>query len=113
MDTLAAIARQQAVMDTIADLIVAAGAGRTLSAALPHVVDDPRLVTANAVFGTLGSIAYTLGLGTAVALLQTGPPRTTATRPWPHRPDASPRRCLPAGRSPSTRSDPTRLPATA
>jgi MFS family permease len=40
-----------------------------LSAALPHVVEDRRLVTANAISGTLGSICYSLGLGIAVSLL--------------------------------------------
>lgn len=41
-----------------------------LSAALPHVVEDRRLVTANAISGTLGSICYSIGLGTAVSLLR-------------------------------------------
>ncbi len=35
-----------------------------LSAALPHVVATPRLVTANAVATTLGTVAYSVGLGT-------------------------------------------------
>jgi len=42
-----------------------------LSAAIPHVVGDRRLVTANALSGTLGSIAYSLGLGSAVLLIRT------------------------------------------
>ncbi|NJC68848.1 MFS transporter [Planosporangium thailandense] len=42
-----------------------------LSAAIPHVVDDRRLVTANALNGTLGSICYSLGLGSAVVLVKT------------------------------------------
>jgi MFS family permease len=42
-----------------------------LSAAIPHVVDDRRLVTANAVSGTLGSICFSLGLGSAVILVKT------------------------------------------
>jgi MFS family permease len=42
-----------------------------LSAAVPHVVDDRRLVTANALSGTLGSICFSLGLGSAVVLLKT------------------------------------------
>jgi hypothetical protein len=42
-----------------------------LSAALPHVVADRRLVTANALSGTLGSISYSLGLATAIVLLET------------------------------------------
>jgi MFS family permease len=42
-----------------------------LSAALPHVVADRRLVTANALSGTLGSLCYSLGLATAIALLET------------------------------------------
>jgi len=37
-----------------------------LSAAIPHVVEDRRLVTANALAGTLGSVASAIGLGTAV-----------------------------------------------
>lgn len=41
-----------------------------VSAALPHVVADARLVTANAVSTTLGTVSYTLGLGTAVGLLR-------------------------------------------
>jgi MFS family permease len=42
-----------------------------LSAAVPHVVDDRRLVTANALSGTLGSICFSLGLGGAVLLVKT------------------------------------------
>jgi MFS family permease len=42
-----------------------------LSAAVPHVVDDRRLVTANALSGTLGSICFSVGLGSAVVLLKT------------------------------------------
>ncbi|WP_422734561.1 MFS transporter [Micromonospora sp. WMMD558] len=54
--------------------LVVIGLGRLLlsglSAATPHVVSDQRLVTANAVGGTAGSVAYSLGLGCAL-LLQT------------------------------------------
>nr|WP_275941243.1 MFS transporter [Planosporangium flavigriseum] len=42
-----------------------------LSAAIPHVVADRRLVTANALSGTLGSICFSLGLGSAVILVKT------------------------------------------
>ncbi|MEV4510410.1 MFS transporter [Dactylosporangium sp. NPDC049525] len=42
-----------------------------VSAATPHVVDDDRLVTANAVSATLGSIAFSAGLGCALVLVQT------------------------------------------
>jgi MFS family permease len=38
-----------------------------ISAAIPHVVDDRRLVTANALASTLGSICFSVGLGSAVA----------------------------------------------
>jgi hypothetical protein len=41
-----------------------------LSAATPHVVDDRRLVTANALSGTLGAICFSIGLGAAVLLLK-------------------------------------------
>src|ERR1043165_403932 len=41
-----------------------------VSAATPHVVDDHRLVTANAVSATLGSIAFSAGLGCALVLVQ-------------------------------------------
>jgi MFS family permease len=41
-----------------------------LSAAIPHVVDDRRLVTANALSGTLGSICFSLGLGSSVMLVK-------------------------------------------
>ncbi|MEH0844895.1 MFS transporter [Micromonospora sp. CPCC 205711] len=55
--------------------LVVIGLGRLLlsglSAATPHVVTDARLVTANAVGGTAGSVAYSLGLGCALLLLQT------------------------------------------
>jgi MFS family permease len=47
-----------------------------LSAAIPHVVDDRRLVTANALSGTLGSICYSIGLGSAVLLVKTALPAT-------------------------------------
>ncbi|HEX6075362.1 MAG TPA: MFS transporter [Micromonosporaceae bacterium] len=40
-----------------------------LSASLPHVVDEPRLVTANSVSTTFGTVCFSLGLGTA-ALVQ-------------------------------------------
>jgi hypothetical protein len=40
-----------------------------VSAALPHVVLDEKLVTANAVATTLGTVAYSLGLGTALGVL--------------------------------------------
>ena len=54
----------------IATLVVI-GLGRLLlsglSAATPHVVADERLVTANAVAGTAGSVAYSLGLGVRAA----------------------------------------------
>src|SRR2546430_16509710 len=43
-----------------------------LSAAQPHVVPEERLVTANAVATTLGTVHYTLGLGAAGLLLSTG-----------------------------------------
>ncbi|MFC7481868.1 MFS transporter [Luedemannella flava] len=39
-----------------------------LSAAQPHVVDPPRLVTANALSTTLGTVCYALGLGCAAAV---------------------------------------------
>ncbi len=42
-----------------------------LGASLPHVVQDPRLVTANAAATTLGTVAYAMGLGTAAAVLGT------------------------------------------
>jgi hypothetical protein len=41
----------------------------SMSAAVPHVVDDRRLVTGNAFAGTLGSICFALGLGSAVFAL--------------------------------------------
>jgi hypothetical protein len=41
----------------------------SMSAAVPHVVEDRRLVTANALAGTLGSICFALGLGRAVLAL--------------------------------------------
>lgn len=41
-----------------------------LSAALPHVVEEPRLVTANALATTLGTVVYSLGLGSAVLAQQ-------------------------------------------
>jgi hypothetical protein len=40
-----------------------------LSAAVPHVVEDRRLVTANSLASTLGSICFSLGLGVAVVLV--------------------------------------------
>jgi MFS family permease len=42
-----------------------------LSAAQPHVVGQRRLVTANALATTLGTLTYSLGLGLAVLLLST------------------------------------------
>ena len=39
-----------------------------LSAAQPHVVDAPGLVTANSLATTLGTVCYTLGLGGAAAV---------------------------------------------
>jgi hypothetical protein len=45
-----------------------------LSASLPHVADEARLVTANSFATTAGSIAYAVALGTGGAILrQTGP----------------------------------------
>jgi MFS family permease len=43
----------------------------SLSAATPHVVDDPRLVTANALATTLGSVIFSVGLGIAGVLVNT------------------------------------------
>lgn len=40
-----------------------------LSAALPRVVDDPRLVTANALAGTLGAIVYSVGMFSAAVVI--------------------------------------------
>jgi MFS family permease len=40
-----------------------------LGAALPHVLDDERLVAGNALATTLGTVGYAVGLGTAAALL--------------------------------------------
>jgi MFS family permease len=42
-----------------------------LSAAAPHVVPEPLLVTNNAVASTLGTVAYSLGLGTTAVILHT------------------------------------------
>ena len=42
-----------------------------LSAAQPHVVPEPLLVTANATASTLGTVAYSLGLATTAVLLHT------------------------------------------
>jgi hypothetical protein len=42
-----------------------------VSAAMPHVVDDRRLVTANSIAGTLGSVFFSLGLGCAFLALRT------------------------------------------
>ncbi len=47
-----------------------------VSASLPHVVDEPRLVTANSFATTFGTVMYTVGLGTATLAFQvigTGP----------------------------------------
>ena len=41
-----------------------------LSAATPHVVDDHMLVTANSVSSTLGSLAFSTGIGGAAALVK-------------------------------------------
>lgn len=41
------------------------------SAAVPHVVDDERLVTANAFASTVGAIAFSCGLGLAAMLVRT------------------------------------------
>jgi MFS family permease len=40
-----------------------------LSAAVPHVVEDRRLVTANSLASTLGSICFSAGLGIALVLI--------------------------------------------
>jgi MFS family permease len=45
-----------------------------LSAATPHVVSDHRLVTANALSTTLGSVCYSLGLASSVLLIKVGVP---------------------------------------
>jgi hypothetical protein len=45
-----------------------------LSAALPHVVDEPSLVPANALSTTSGSVATVVGGGAALALLQVTAP---------------------------------------
>ena len=42
-----------------------------LSAGLPHVVPEPLLVTNNATSSTLGTVAYSLGLGTTAVALHT------------------------------------------
>ncbi len=42
-----------------------------LSAATPHVVDDHMLVTANAFSATLGSLSFSVGIGTGAALIKT------------------------------------------
>jgi MFS family permease len=42
-----------------------------LSAAAPHVVPEPLLVTNNATASTLGTVAYSLGLGTTAVVLHT------------------------------------------
>ncbi|HEX6498501.1 MAG TPA: MFS transporter [Micromonosporaceae bacterium] len=43
-----------------------------LSAAQPHVVDEPRLVTANALATTLGTVVFSIGLGAAGVLATPG-----------------------------------------
>jgi MFS family permease len=48
-----------------------------LSAALPKVVDDRRLVTANALSTTAGTISYSIGLFSAAALIATSLVHTT------------------------------------
>jgi hypothetical protein len=40
-----------------------------VSASIPHVVDDRRLVTANSLATTLGSLFFAIGLGTALVTL--------------------------------------------
>ncbi|MET7402403.1 MFS transporter [Dactylosporangium sp. NPDC005572] len=59
----------------MAVVLVAIGLNRlflsAVSAATPHVVADARLVTANAVSGTLGSLATSAGIGCALLALQT------------------------------------------
>jgi MFS family permease len=45
-----------------------------IGAATPHVVDDARLVTANAVTNTLGSIGFSVGLGGVALLVVLGLP---------------------------------------
>jgi hypothetical protein len=47
-----------------------------VAAALPHVVEDRRLVTANALAGTLGSVTFSAGLGSAVLAIKTLLPAT-------------------------------------
>ncbi|MEV4507815.1 MFS transporter [Dactylosporangium sp. NPDC049525] len=42
-----------------------------LSAATPHVVDDHMLVTANSFSATLGSLSFSVGIGTGAALIKT------------------------------------------
>jgi MFS family permease len=49
-----------------------------LGAALPHVVEDERLVAANAIATTLGTVSYAAGLVSAAALL--GTPMITTDR---------------------------------
>ncbi|UWZ36766.1 MFS transporter [Dactylosporangium roseum] len=41
-----------------------------LSAATPHVVDDSMLVTANSFSATLGSLSFSVGIGTGAALIK-------------------------------------------
>ena len=58
--------------------LVIIGFGRlflaAVSAAIPHVVADRHLVTANAVTNTLGSVGYSLGLGGVALLVRLGLP---------------------------------------
>lgn len=60
--------------------LIIIGLGRLLlaavSAATPHVVEDARLVSANAVGNTLGSFGYSLGLGSVALLIRFGLPPT-------------------------------------
>ncbi|MFY1596008.1 MFS transporter [Micromonospora sp. WMMD737] len=74
--------------------LVVIGLGRLLlsglSAATPHVVPGQRLVTANAVGGTAGSVAYSLGLGWAALCSCCRPPSPLATPATPPSP-CSPR----------------------
>ncbi|MBN1172258.1 MAG: MFS transporter [Micromonosporaceae bacterium] len=60
--------------------LIAIGLGRlfvaAVSAAIPHVVADRRLTTANAAVNTLGSVGYAIGLGVIALLVLLGLPAT-------------------------------------